>query len=137
MTKSLILSVEPQFLVALKNRWFFDSFWQKSRFYILKKTSSVPWLLGRDFRRRRRGGGGAVLQELSETCCPITLSCFDAHHINEPNFKMTFCLVKKDLQMLEWWYRSDWCFENCTQDSLQLHICLIVKTYSLQLPYFL
>ena len=24
--------------------------------------------------------------ELSETCCPITLSCFDAHHINEPNF---------------------------------------------------
>ena len=45
-------------------------------------------------------GGGAVLQELSETCCPITLSCFDAHHINEPNFKMTFCLVKKVLQMI-------------------------------------
>ena len=42
--------------------------------------------------------------ELSETCCPITLSCFDAHHINEPNFWIStilndFLFGKKEIQI--------------------------------------
>ena len=50
--------------------------------------------------------------ELSETCCPITLSCFDAHHINEPNFWISTIL--NDFLFGKKRSKSDWCFEYWT-----------------------
>ena len=70
-------------------------------YYCFAKVSSLILNLDPEQYLKRRW---SCALELSETCCPITLSCFDAHHINEPNFWIStilndFLFGKKEIQI--------------------------------------